>query len=487
MIGKKEINLKIILKIMGFLLLVEGIFMLFSLPFSLYYQDGQHMAILLSFLITSGTGFTIYTLTGKREKSTVNKREGFVIVTMTWVLISFFGTLPYLLSGTIPSFTNAFFETMSGFTTTGASILTDIEALPRSILFWRSMTHWIGGMGIIVLTVAILPFLGIGGMQLYSAEMPGVTKDKLHPRITETAKRLWGIYILFTIVETVLLMLGGMDLFDGLCHSFGTMATGGFSTKNASVADFSPYIQYVIIFFMFLAGTNFTLHYMILQGRTRGVLKNDEFKTYLYTILGFSLIIGILLVSKTGLGTEKGFRDALFQVVSITTTTGYVTSNYLAWPGYTWFLLFLLMFVGGMAGSTGGGIKVVRHVLMFKNARQELKRNIHPQAIIPVRLNGKAVSQEIIFKVMAFFLIYVLTLVAGTVVMSLLGLDFQTAIGASVATVGNIGPGLGGVGPIENYAFIPAFGKWVLSFLMLLGRLELFTVLILLSPTFWRR
>jgi trk system potassium uptake protein TrkH len=487
MIGKTEINIKIILKILGFLLIVEGIFMLTSLPFSLYYREGQHMAILLSSLITSGTGLAVYLLMGRREKNTVNKREGFVIVTMTWVLISLFGTLPYLLSGTIPSFTNAFFETISGFTTTGASILTDIESLPNSILFWRSMTHWIGGMGIIVLTVAILPFLGIGGMQLYSAEMPGVTKDKLHPRITETAKRLWGIYVLFTLIETALLMFGGMDLFDGLCHSFGTMATGGFSTRNNSIEGFSPYIQYVIIFFMLMAGTNFTLHYLLLQGKVKGMFRNDEFKTYLFTILGFSLILGILIVSQSSLGTEKGIRDVLFQVVSITTTTGYVTSDYLSWPGHTWFLIFLLMFVGGMAGSTGGGIKVTRHVLMFKNARQELKRTIHPQAIIPVRLNKKVVPQEIIFKVMAFFQIYVLTLVAGTIAMIFLGLDFQTAIGASVATVGNIGPGLGGVGPVENYAFIPSFGKWVLSFLMLLGRLELFTVLILLSPSFWRR
>ena len=487
MIGKTELNLKIILKILGFLLLVEGIFMLTSLPFSFYYNEGQHLAILLSSFITMGTGLAIYLLMGKREKNAVNKREGFVIVALTWVLISLFGTLPYLFSGTIPSFTDAFFETISGFTTTGASILTDIEALPKSILFWRSMTHWIGGMGIIVLTVAILPFLGIGGMQLYSAEMPGVTKDKLHPKITETAKRLWGIYILLTLLQTALLMLGGMDLFDGLCHSFGTMATGGFSTRNASVAAFSPYIQYVIIVFMFFAGTNFTLHYLLLQGKLKEVFRNDEFRTYFLTLAGASLVLFIFLALFTGIEAEKGFRDALFQVVSITTTTGYVTSDYLLWPGHLWFLLFLLMFVGGMAGSTAGGMKVVRHVLLFKNARQELKRTIHPQAIIPVRMNRQAVPQEIIYKVMAFFQIYILTLLAGAVAMSILGLDFPTAVGASIATVGNIGPGLGGVGPVENYAFIPGPGKWILSFLMLLGRLELFTVLILFSPAFWRR
>lgn len=487
MLGKTEINAKLILKILGFLLIVEGLFMLTSLPFSFYYAEGQHMAILLSSLITSGSGALIYWLMGKREKNTVNKREGFVIVAMTWVFISLFGTLPFLLSGTIPSFTNAFFETISGFTTTGASILTDIEALPKSILFWRSMTHWIGGMGIIVLTVAILPFLGIGGMQLYAAEMPGVTKDKIHPRITETAKRLWGIYILLTVIETGLLMAGGMDLFDGLCHTFGTMATGGFSTKNSSVAGFSPYIQYVIIVFMFLAGTNFTLHYLALQGKLRDIIKNDEFRIYLYILLGFTLILAAFLFIQTGLHPEKNFRDALFQVVSITTTTGFVSADYLMWPGELWFLLFMLMFVGGMAGSTAGGMKVIRHVLLFRNAGQELKRTIHPQAIIPVRLNRQAVPQEIIYKVMAFFQIYILTFVAGAIVMSFLGLDFETAIGASIASVGNIGPGLGGVGPVENYAFIPAVGKWVLTLLMLLGRLELFTVLILFSPAFWKR
>ena len=487
MLGKAELDLKLILKILGFLLMVEGVFMLTSLPFSYYYHEGQHIAILLSSVITSGTGFLVYMAMGRRERNSVNKREGFVIVTMTWVLISFFGTLPFLLSRTIPTFTNAFFETMSGFTTTGASILTDIEALPKSILFWRSMTHWIGGMGIIVLTVAILPFLGIGGMQLYSAEMPGVTKDKLHPRITETAKRLWGIYVMLTLIETVLLMAGGMNLFDGLCHSFGTMATGGFSTRNTSIANFSPYIQYVIIFFMFFAGMNFNLHYLALQGKLKQIFKNEEFRTYFYIILGFTALLAALIISQSGLNPGKGFRDALFQVMSITTTTGYVTADYLIWPGELWFLIFMLMFVGGMAGSTGGGMKVVRHVLLFKNAGQELKRTIHPMGIIPVRLNRQVIPQEIIYKVMAFFQIYILTFIAGAIILSFLGLDFETCIGASIASVGNIGPGLGSVGPVENYAFIPATGKWVLAFLMLLGRLELFTVLILFSPTFWKR
>lgn len=487
MLGKSDIDLKDILKILGFLLMVEGLFMLTCLPFSFYYRDQQHPAIVWSALITSGTGLIFFLLSGKHVRDSISKREGFLIVTLTWVMISLSGTLPFILSGYIPSFTDAFFETMSGFTTTGASILTDVEALPKSILFWRSMTHWIGGMGIVVLTVAILPFLGIGGMQLYAAEMPGVTKDKLHPRITQTAKRLWIIYVVLTLVQTGLLMAGGMSLFDGLCHSFASMATGGFSTRNASAAGFSPYIQYILILFMFLAGMNFTLHYLAVKGRIREVIRSDEFRAYLLIIVVFTLAIGGVLVLKTGMGVEKGFRDVLFQVVSIITTTGFVTADYLLWPGELWFLLFLLMFVGGMAGSTGGGMKVVRHVLLFKNARQELKRTIHPQGIIPVRLDRRTVPEEVIHKVMAFFIVYVLIFVLGAVIMAFLGMDFVSAIGASITALGNIGPGLGSVGPVENFSQVPIIGKWVLAVLMLLGRLELFTVLILFAPTFWKK
>jgi trk system potassium uptake protein TrkH len=403
------------------------------------------------------------------------------------VVISLFGTLPFIISGTIPSFTNAFFETMSGFTTTGATILDDVESLPRSILFWRSLTHWIGGMGIIVLSVAILPFLGIGGMQLYMAEMPGVKKDKLRPRITDTAKRLWGIYVLLTFVETGFLMFGGMDLFESLCHAFGTVATGGFSTRNGSIAEFSPYIQYVITVFMILAGTNFTLHYLALHGKIKEVWKNEEFRKYLYLISGITVFIVAFMVVKYDGGFEESFRVTIFQVVSILSTTGYITSDYLVWPGNLWLLVFALMFIGGMAGSTGGGVKVVRQLLLFKNGAQELKRAIHPHGIIPVRLNHEAVSQDIIFKVMAFFQLYIVLLLLGAIVMALLGLDFESAIGASIATIGNIGPGLGKVGPVGNYAFIPEIGKWFLAFMMLLGRLELFTILILLSKVFWTK
>jgi len=482
-----DINFKMIIRTLGALLLIEGAFMLLCLPMSIFYCHENCLALLYSGLITGAVGGIVFFFTRKNLKKYIGKREGYIIVSMTWIVISLFGTLPFILSGAIPSFTDAFFETMSGFTTTGASILTDIESLPRGILFWRSMTHWIGGMGIIVLSVAILPALGIGGMQLYAAEMPGPTKDKLHPRITQTAKRLWGIYVLFTIVETILLMVGGMDLFDSLCHTFGTVATGGFSTQNTSVAAYSPFIQYVIIIFMILAGTNFTLHYLALHGRIRKVWKNEEFRYFigLIVITGLAITIGLALSSEQAFGTA--FRKSLFQVVSIITTTGYITDDYLLWPVALWFILFMLMFVGGMAGSTGGGVKVVRHLLLFKNSSLELKRLVHPQAIIPVRLSGKIVSQDIIYKIMAFFLIYFFIFSFGSLVMTLLGLDYRSAIGASIATLGNIGPGLGMVGPVGNYAAIPIFGKWFLSFLMLLGRLELFTVLILLSPAFWRK
>jgi len=483
----KGINVKVIIKVIGFLLVIEGFFMLGSLPFSIYYVESEGLAILYSALITIGTGAILSISTRKHPKS-IGRKEGYVIVAITWIIISLFGTLPFLFSGTISNFTNAFFETMSGFTTTGATILTDIEAMPKSILFWRSMTHWIGGMGIIVFTVAILPILGIGGMQLYSAEMPGVTKDKLHPRITETAKRLWAIYLILTVLETVLLLFGGMSLFDALCHTFGTVATGGFSTQNASIAAFSPYVQYVIIVFMIFAGTNFTLHYFAMHGQLRKVWQNEEYRYFILAILSGTVIITLVLAfGQEGVAFEKALRTSLFQVTSIITTTGYITDNYLQWPNMIWFLIILMMFIGGMAGSTGGGIKVVRQLLLLKNSLLELKRLIHPQAIIPVRMNKKVVSQDIIFKVMAFFLIYIIIFVIGSSVMALIGLDAPTAIGATAATIGNIGPGLGNVGPVDNYAFIPAGGKWFLSFLMLLGRLELFTVLILFSPAFWKK
>lgn len=483
----RDINYGLIIRIIGFLLMIEGLFMLTGIPFSWRDCGGSCFALLVAAEITLIFGGLCWILTQNASR-VLGKREGYIIVTFSWVLISVFGALPFMISGAIPGFADAFFETMSGFTTTGASVLTDIESVPKDLLYWRSLTQWLGGMGIIVLSVAILPILGIGGMQLFMAEMPGVTYDKLHPRITSTAKRLWGIYVMFTAAQIILLWAGEMNFFDAVCHSFTTMATGGFSTRNNSIAAFGSYSQYVIIFFMFLAGTNFTMHYFMLHGQLRKVFHNEEFRTYVLIIGVATVIITASLSYFNHLeGFSDGFRDALFTVVSILTTTGYVTANYLSWPGLLWMIIFILMFIGGSAGSTGGGMKIIRQLLMFKNSWMELRRSIHPNAVLPVKYNHKSVPQDIVFKLMAFFLMYILVFTSGTIALSVLGLDFETAVGASITCLGNIGPGIGLVGPVDNFNFLPEAAKFVLSFLMLLGRLELFTVLILFSPYFWKR
>src|SRR6056297_3704411 len=481
------LNRKIILLILGILLLIEAFFLFVSGLVSLGFEGTDAPA----FFISGGIAFLVgsfsfyYNRTANKE---LGKREGFLIVSLVWVVFSLFGSLPFIISGEILSFTDAFFETISGFTTTGASILNDIESMPHGLLFWRSLTQWLGGMGIIVLSLAILPVLGIGGMQLFVAEVPGPTPDKLHPRIKETAKRLWIIYIGFTFVETILLKIGGMTWFDAINHSFTTMATGGYSTKQASIAHFqSPFIHYVIIFFMFLAGTNFTLSYYALHFKLGKVFKNEEFRYYVGFILLYTVLIAGVLMYFHDFSLEKSFRDSLFQVVSIITTTGYATADYLLWLPFITVMIFSLMFFGGSAGSTGGSIKIMRVTLLLKNSYQELKRIIHPNAVIPVRMNKKAVPQQIITNILAFVVIYMLITIIGTIVISSLGYDLETSVGAVAATLGNIGPGIGGVGPVENYAHFPVFGKWFLSFLMLIGRLELFTVLILFSPAFWKK
>ena len=495
----RDINKYAILKVLGVLLTIEGLFMFISLIPSAWFDqsamnhlilfDKQHdfLPLLLSGLLTFLLGSALFLFNRKLDPNSIGKREGYIIVSLSWVCISLFGSLPYLLSGVSDSFTDSFFETISGFTTTGASIFTDIEALPKGILFWRALTHWIGGMGIIVLSLAVLPILGIGGMQLFDAEVPGVAPDKLTPRITQTAKNLWFIYVLLTLFCTVLLLFGGMSLFDSFCHAFATMATGGFSTMNDSAAGFSGYIQYVLILFMFLAGVNFSLHFYALRGRFKHVIKNEELRNYIGIILTATIIIAVSIFFSNKMNSEKAFRDSLFQVVSIITTTGFVSADYLSWPHYSWLVIFLLMFIGGCAGSTGGGMKVIRVVLLFKNSKLELKRLIHPHAIIPVRLNRKSIPQNIIFNVLAFFLLYIIIFAFGSLCMAMIGLNFESAIGSVAACLGNIGPGIGMVGPILNYSLVPDAGKWLLSFLMLLGRLELFTVLILFTSAFWNK
>jgi trk system potassium uptake protein TrkH len=485
------INFKQIARIISVLTLILGALMFTGLPFSWYYQsgDGRHLAI--SGFICLATGGLLW-LFGGREKPNISKREGYLIVTLGWLAMVAFCSLPYLISGEIPSLTDAVFETTSGLTTTGASVLTDIEAVPEGILYWRSLTNWIGGMGIIVLAVAIFPLLGIGGNELFSAESPGPTSDKIHPRIQGTAKRLWYIYVGLTAISTLLLTLAGMTFFDALTHSFSTLATGGFSTKNASIMHFeSPLIHYIIIAFMFLGGTNFSLTYLAFKGRFRKIWQNDEFKTYLLFILSMVVFISIAVYSilhgrQESVTFEKAFRDSLFQVVSLVTTTGFVTADYTSWSNGLTMVFFILLFLGACAGSTAGGIKFIRHLVFFKNSYLEFKRLIHPRAIIPLKLNEQVVAPRIMTHVIIFLLLYMMVFILGTVLMSILGYDFTTSVGAVASCLGNVGPGIGEVGPVDNFGHLSDTAKWLLSFMMLLGRLELFTILVLLTPYYWK-
>ena len=479
-------NIKVVIHVLGFLLIFLALSMLLPIPFSLYYGEGDYLYFLQASGITLVLGFLGFKLT--RLERDVRAREGFAIVTLGWIFFSILGSLPFLLSGAIPSFTDAFFETMSGFTTTGATILVDIEKLPHGLLFWRSFTHWLGGMGIIVLSLAILPFLGVGGMQLFKAEVPGPTPDKLTPRVTETAKILWGVYVLISAVETVMLLFGGMNLFDALCHTFGTMATGGFSTKNASIGYYhSAYIEYVIIFFMIVAGSNFALHYRFLRKQFHVYHRNREWVFYMVLISAGTLFIGYDVLVHHIPDFELAFRKTLFQVVSILTTTGFGTADYEQWSFSSQFLLFLFMFIGGCAGSTGGGMKVVRLYVLLKFVGIEIKRLLHPKAIIPTRIGDMVVPREIVLNILGFFVLMIALFTGGVVFLSILGLDLESSFGAVAATLGNIGPGLGSVGPTDNYAHIPVLGKWILSFFMLAGRLEIYTVLILFTPSFWKK
>lgn len=477
-------RIKLIIRFLSILISLTSIFMLSSVAFSFYYKDNQWPKFLEIIAFGVILGFTGIILTKDAPKE-LNRKEGFLLVTLSWIVVSAFGSLPYMLIGHL-DFTDAFFETMSGFTTTGASILEDIEALPKSLLFWRSLTHWLGGMGIVVLTVAILPILGVGGMKLIKAEAPGPSVEKISPRITETAKYLWFTYILLSAIETVLLLAGGMDLFDALTHTFGTMATGGFSPKNSSVAFFhSAYIDWVITIFMFIAGANFAIHFKLLTGKFSS-LKDEELKAYTLII-----IIAVFIVTIFNLPIYKDFFNSLrfsaFQVVSIMTTTGYVTADYEKWKPAAQMILFLLMFIGGCAGSTGGSIKVIRVYTLTKQAINELKYNIHPKGVFTLRLNGQHIRKNMIYSTAGFFFLYMATFLTIALAVSLFGVDILTSLSASAATLGNIGPGFGMVGPTDNYAWLPSIVKWILSFAMLVGRLEIYTVFVLFSTAFWKK
>ena len=482
-----NINFRVIIHVLGLLLGFNALFMALCIPASLYFNIDDVVSMGFSTTATGGLGMMLWALTRSQEKPNIRKREGFLIVTLGWVVMALSGTLPYIMSGSVVSFTDAFFETMSGYTTTGASIIKDLDVIPRDILLWRSMTQWIGGMGIIVLAVAILPVLGIGGMQLFVAESPGLKPDKLAPKIRDTAKRLWLVYVGLTVAELLLLKVAGMSWYDALNHALTTMATGGFSTYNSSAAEFSPAIQYIIIVFMFLAGTSFTLTYFGLIGQVKKLFQNEEFRYYAGVVALVTVISTIIVASVMDDGLEKAFRDSLFQVISLITTTGFVSADYTGWTPFLTIVFFMLLFIGGSAGSTAGGVKVVRHIILFKNSFLELKRQLHPSAIIPVRLNKRAIDQSITYDVVAFIMMYILIFAIGSIIMTTLGVDFDTALGAVATSLGNVGPGIGHVGPTDNFAWLSSGAKWFLSILMLIGRLELFTVLILFTPYFWRK
>jgi len=482
-------SLKRVLNVVGLLQLFTGLSMVLAGGVSLFYRDGDTLGIFLAAGLTLAFGVVTFHYT--KSKGEITSREGFAIVTFAWTGAALFGALPYLFTGAIQGVIPAFFESMSGFTTTGATVFTEIEALPHGILFWRSFTHWLGGMGIIVLAIAILPYLGVGGMQLFKAEVPGPTPERLRPRITQTAKLLWYVYLGLTVIETVLLMAGGMDLFDASTHTFATLATGGFSTKNASIAAFdSPYIHYVIIAFMYLAGINFALHFRAVTGHL-DYFKDNEWRFFTTLLLGAA---GVLLVLNlaggsypfTPVGVEHAFRDGLFQATAIGTTTGFVTADYELWVPASQMLIFILFFTGGMAGSTGGGMKSVRVLLLLKQTGMEIRKHLHPRAVLLARVGRRVVKEDVLANVLGFVLLYGLLFISGAMALALLGVDFLTALGASAASVGNIGPGFGGVGPTDNYGWMSQPALSVMSFLMLVGRLEIYTVLLLFHPETWK-
>ena len=483
---KTKINHPLVLRIEGQLLLIEGLFMLTVLPVTYLHHGLYAFSMPFSALITLLTGFILLIATRSHKDDKTTSRDGVYVVCISWLVLSLFGAMPYLLSKSVPNFTDGFFEALSGFTTTGATIMTRIESLPKDILLWRSMTQWLGGLAIIVFTIAILPYLGMSGMQLFVAEINGINYDKLHPRIMHTVRRIWGLYLFFTLLETLLLYLGDMDFYDAICHSMSTISSGGFSTRTESIGAFSNYSQVVVSVFMVLSGCNFSLLLLSLSWKSFALFKNQEFRNFLLYILIISIGIGLVLVFVCQMSFGNAFRQSFFSVISAFTTTGFFVGNYTTWPSFLWIVLCLLMFIGGCSGSTSGGVKIFRHLIFVKNSVLELKRIIHPNAVLPVKVNEKSISTGGVNKNLSFIFIYFLVFVGGSIILLFTGADFNTAIGASVASLSNVGTGIGLVGPGGSYVLFPQAAKWVLMLLMLLGRVELFSLITLLSRSFWR-
>jgi trk system potassium uptake protein TrkH len=479
---------RLILYMVGLLTLFFGLTMAAPLAVSLFFKDGSGIPMLISLAITILFGASMTLGFRGAQIADIRQREGLAIVFFGWTAMGLFGALPFFFAGEGVSFTDTFFESVSGFTTTGASIFTNIERHAEGILFWRSFIQWLGGMGIIVLSLAVLPFLKVGGMQLYKAEVPTPVPDKLKPRIQETAVTLWKVYILFTFLQILLLLAGGMNLYEAVCHTFTTMPTGGFSTKNASIAHYnSAYFDTVFILFMLMAGINFSLHYQMLKGKPLAIWRDAEGRFFLFLSLVLVLLVSWNIYGEVYHTLSDAIRYGAFQVVSILTTTGFATADYETWPAMSQIILFLCMFIGASAGSTGGGIKCLRIMLLFKYCTRELFLLIHPRSITHIKIGGKPIPEEIIRSVIGFLALYIGLFALCTVILSGLGVDFMTSLTAVASCIGNIGPGFGMVGPAENYAAIPVLGKWLLIWCMLLGRLEIYTVIILFAPEFWRK
>jgi len=480
---------KTILKILSILILILSLFMIVPAVVALIYKEyNAFYSFIETIIFTMMISILAIVLLKKAKEATLSTKDGFLLVTFGWFVAALVGSIPFYISGCIPSYVDAFFETISGFSTTGASILNDIESLPKSMLFWRSLTHWLGGMGIIVLTVAILPLMGIGGLQLIKAEMPGPAVDKISPRIADNAKYLWLIYIVLTIAETILLMYGNMNLFDALTHTFGTVATGGFSTKDSSIQYFdSPYIETVVTIFMLLAGINFMMHYSFVTGRFKTILKNSEIKVYLSIFILATFFITFNMNREMYIDVWESLRLASFQAASILTTTGYVSMDYQRWPYFAQGVLFMLMFVGGCSGSTAGGIKVIRITMLLKQAVNEMKYLLHPMGIFTLKANKHTVKKDIVYAISGFFFLYIAIALLLALIVSTSGVSLSTSLSSALAILGNIGPGFGNVGPASNYYFYPDYVKWALSFGMLAGRLEIYTVLVIFTPFFWKK
>jgi trk system potassium uptake protein TrkH len=482
----KRINLPIILIICSRIFLIISFAFLLCAFVSWLYNEEIWVFLSSAAISSFLSGFTFYFY--KRKKTPLQKirqREAFLTVSIAWLCMGLIGSVPYLLSGSIPSFIDALFESISGFTTTGSSILSDIESLPKSILFWRSLTHWIGGIGIIVLVIIIMPKLQVGGYRLFTLESS--LQEKIKPRTIAVGYRLLYIYLFLTFLEVLLLLAGNMNFYESLCHSFGTIATGGFSPKNSSIGDYSPYIQYIITVFMFLGGTNFLIHYYTLHRQTLKVKSNQEFKLYSFFILLIGTIISLSLFFDMGKNLETSFREGFFQVVSIITCTGYATADYMLWPQYAWILIFFAMFLGGSTGSTAGGIKILRHLVFFKNISRTFRQIVHPKAILEIRVNNKTINEESNTSILSFMMLYLVIFLSASISLRLIGLPNKEAFSAIATSMAGIGPGLGEIGPAGNFSLLPNSAKIILCFTMLLGRLEIYPLLILFSRIFWKR